>query len=100
MGVVMVGLAIDFLLDFFDLVAEVKIEFEFLFDFFDAVHDGGVIFDADLDGDFGGAEFELFGEEIHGDLTGGLDVGDAGFAGEFFEGEVVIFGDLLDDLLG
>lgn len=49
-------LAIDFFLDFFDLVAQCKIELEIFFDFFDAVHDGGVIFDADFGGDFVGAE--------------------------------------------
>ena len=52
-----VGLAIDFLLDFFNLITEIEIEFEVLFDFFDAMHDGGVIFDANFDGDFGSAEF-------------------------------------------
>ena len=54
-------LAIDFLLDFFDLVAEGEIEFEIVFDFFDAMHNGSVIFDADFGGDFVGAEAEFFG---------------------------------------
>ena len=50
------SLAIDFLLDFFDLVAEGEIELEVIVDFFDAVHDGSVIFDADFGGDFVSAE--------------------------------------------
>ena len=53
---ILVDLAIDFLLDFFDLVAESEVEFEVLFDFFDTVHDGGVVFDANFGGDFIGAE--------------------------------------------
>ena len=50
------GLAIDFLLDFLDLIAEGEVEFELLSNFFNAMHDGGVIFDTDFIGDFGGAE--------------------------------------------
>ncbi len=49
-------LAIDFFLDFFDLVTKGKIEFEVLFDSFNAVHDGSVVFDADFGGDFVGAK--------------------------------------------
>ena len=50
-------LSIDFLLDFFDLVAEGEVKFEVLFNFFNAVHNGGVVFNADFGGDFIGAEF-------------------------------------------
>ena len=52
-------LAIDMLLDFFDLVAEGKIELEVFVDFFDAMHDSSMVFDTDLGGDFGGAELEF-----------------------------------------
>jgi len=45
-------LAIDFLLDFFNLVAERKIQFKIFLDFFYAMHDGGVIFNANLGSDF------------------------------------------------
>ena len=48
-------LAIDFLLDFFDLVAEDEVEFEVGLDFFDTMHDGSVVFDANFEGDFGRA---------------------------------------------
>mgnify|MGYP006974430569 CR=1 FL=1 len=44
------------------------------------MHNGGVIFDADFGGNFSGAETEFFGEEIHGDLAGGFNIADAGFA--------------------
>ena len=67
-------LVIDFLLNLGDLVAENEIKTEVLVDFLDTMHDGGVIFDADFGGDFGGAEAKLFGEEVHGDLAGGFDV--------------------------
>ena len=70
----MFNLVIDFLLNFGDLVAKDKVETEVLVDFLDAMHDGGVVFDANFGGDFGGAEAKFFGEEIHGDLAGGLDV--------------------------
>ena len=93
-------LVIDFLLDFGDLVAKDEIETEVLVDFLDAVHDGGVIFDADFGGNFSGAETEFFGEEIHGDLAGGLNVGYAGFATHFLRGELEITGDFVDDLFG
>ena len=49
---ILVDLAIDFLLDFFDLVTKSEIKFEVLFDFFDTMHNSGVIFDADFGGDF------------------------------------------------
>ena len=80
------------------MVAKSKIEFEVLFDFFDAVHDSGVVFDADFGGDFIGTETEFGGKDKHGDLTSSFDVGDARFTGEFFNREVVIFGDLFDNL--
>ena len=48
-------LAINFLLDFFDLVAENEVEFEIGLDFFDAMHDGSVVFDANFEGDFSSA---------------------------------------------
>ena len=93
-------LAIDFLPDFFDLVAEGEIEFEILLDAADAVHNGGVIFDADFGSDFVGAEAKLLGKEIHGDLAGVFDMGNAGFAAHFLDREVIILGDLLDNLFG
>ena len=93
-------LVIDFLLDFGDLVAKDEVETEVLVDFLDAVHDSGVILDADFGGNFGGAETEFFGEEVHGDLTGGFDVRYAGFATHFFRGELEIVGDFVDDLFG
>ena len=96
----MFRLIIDFLLDFGDLVAEDEIKTEILIDFLDTMHDGGVVFDADFGGDFGGTEAELFGEEIHGDLTSGFDVADAGFATHFLGSELEIFGDFVDDLFG
>ena len=82
------------------MVTENKIELEVVFNFFDTMHDGGVVFDADFGGDFGGTEAELFGEEIHGDLTSGFDVADAGFATHFLGSELEIFGDFVDDLFG
>ena len=93
-------LVIDFLLDFGDLVAKDEVEAEVLVNFLDAVHDGGVIFNADFGGNFGGAETEFFGKEVHGDLTGGLDVRYAGFATHFFRSELEIAGDFVDDLFG
>ena len=48
-------LAINLLLDFFDLVAEDKVEFKFVFDFFNTVHNGGVVLYTYLGGDFIGA---------------------------------------------
>ena len=96
----MFRLIIDFLLNLGDLIAEDKIKTEVLVDFFDAMHDGGVVFDADFGSNFGGTEAELFGEEIHGDLTGGFDVADAGFATHFFGSELEISGDFVDDLFG
>lgn len=95
-----VCLAINTLLYFFDLIAELEIELEIFFYFLDAVHDGGVIFDANFIGDFGGAETELFGEKEHGDLASGFDVGDTGFTEDIFGGEVVVFGDFFNDLFG
>ena len=53
---VYIELAIDALLDFFDLVAEGEVEFEVFFDFLDAVHDSGMVLDADLGGYLSGAE--------------------------------------------
>lgn len=58
---IVVGLVIDFLLDFGDLIAEDKIETEVLVDLLDAMHDGGVVLDADFGGDFGGTEAEFLG---------------------------------------
>ena len=100
LGAKIVELAIDFLLDFVKLFTEEEIEFEVVIDFFDAMHNGGVIFDADLGGDFVGAEVEFFTEEVHGDLAGVFDVSDAGFSAHFFDGEFVVFGDFFDDLFG
>ena len=93
-------LVIDFTPDFFDLVAEGEVKFEVVFDFGDTVHGGTVVLDADLGGDFGGTDAELFLEEIHGDLAGVFDVGDAIFTFELVGGEVVVFGDFVDDTLG
>lgn len=92
-------LSIDGLLDSLDLVAEVEIEFEIRLDFADAVHNGSVIFDTNLAGDFGSTHGEFFTEDIHSNLASGLDMGDAGFAAHFFDAEVVVFGDTFDDLL-
>ena len=89
-------LAIDFLLDF----AENEVELQIVFDFTNTVHDGGVVFDADLGGDFVGAEVEFFAEKEHSDLAGIFDVGDARFATHFFDGKVVVFRDAFDDLFG
>ena len=48
------GLAIDFLLNFFNLVTEGEIEFKIGFDFLDTVHDGSMVFNANFIGDFSG----------------------------------------------
>ena len=53
-------LSIDFLLDFFDLVAEDEIKFEVLLDFADTMDDSGVVFYADFGGDFIGTKFQIF----------------------------------------
>lgn len=58
--VFLIVLAIDFLLDFFDLVSEGKIQAEIGLDFFDAVHDGGVVLYANFGRDFSGAHGEFF----------------------------------------
>ena len=52
-------LTINTLLDFFDLVTQDEVKFEVFLDFFDAVHNGGVVFNADFGGDFGGTEAEV-----------------------------------------
>ena len=96
----MFRLIIDFLLNLGDLVAEDEIEAEVLVDLLDTVHDSSVVFDADFGGDFGGAEAELFGKEVHGDLAGGFDVRYAGFATHFLGGELEVSGDFIDDLFG
>ena len=49
-------LTINTLLDFFDLVAESKIEFEVFFDFLNTMHNSGVIFDTYFGSDFGSAK--------------------------------------------
>ena len=49
-------LAIDFLLDFFNLVAQSEIEAKVCFDFLNAMHYSGVILNANLSGDFGGTK--------------------------------------------
>ena len=49
-------LAIDFFLDFFDLVAKDEIKFKAIINLLDAMHYGGVIFDTNFGGDFGGTE--------------------------------------------
>ena len=49
-------LTIDTLLNFLDLVTEVKVEFEVFFNFLNAMHDCGMVFDANFSGDFGGTE--------------------------------------------
>lgn len=48
-------LAINLLLDVFYLIAQGEVEFEIGFDFFNTMHNGGVVFDADFGGNFGGA---------------------------------------------
>ena len=97
---VMLRLIIDFLLNLGDLVAEDEIEAEVLIDFLDTVHNSSVIFDTNFSGNLGGAEAELFGKEVHGDLASGFDVRYAGFATHFFGGELEILGDFVDDLFG
>ena len=92
------NLVIQKLLDFSDLIAKVEIKFEVLFNFFNAVHVGGVILDTDFASDFVSAGAEFFRDNIHGDLAGVFDIGDTGSTTEFFGGEIVIFGDFVDDL--
>lgn len=72
-------------LDFFDLVAESKINFEVGFNFIDTMHYGSVIFDANFGGDFGGTHGEFFTEYIHGNLASSFNVADAGFAAHLFD---------------
>ena len=55
------SLSIESLLDFGNLVTEDEIEFKVLVDFLDAMHDGGMVFNANFDGNFGGAETEFLG---------------------------------------
>ena len=92
-------LFIELPLDFFDFFTEGEVELEVGLDFFDTVEDGRVVFDTNLESDFVGAHGELGGEEKHGDLAGVFDVHDARTTAELGGGEVVIFGDLIDDLL-
>ena len=96
---VMFELVIDFFLNFGDLVAKNKVKTKVLINFFNAMHDSSVIFDADFGGYFGGAETEFFRQKVHGDLAGGFDITDAGFATHFLGGEFEISGDFVNDLL-
>ena len=96
---IVIRLAIDFFLDFFNLVAEGKVELKVSFNFFDAMHNGGVIFDANFVGNFIGAHGELLGEDKHGDLAGGFDMGDTRLAPQLGDGELIIFGNFFNNLL-
>ena len=62
------------------------------------MHDGSVIFDANLEGDFSGAEAKFLRKEIHGDLAGGFNVGDTGFAAHLLGAEIKITSDTINDL--
>ena len=53
-------LAIDFLLNLFDLVAKGEVELKVGFDFFNTVHDSGVVFEANFACDFSSAHREFF----------------------------------------
>ena len=86
------------LLDLLDLVAKSKVELKVVFNFVYTVHDCSVIFNTDLRGDFGGTHREFSGEEEHGDLAGGFDIGDARFTSELLGGEVIIFSNFFYDL--
>lgn len=93
-------LAIDLLLNLFDLVAKDEIKLKVLFNFFNTMHNGCMVFNTNFAGDFGCTKREFLLEKEHGDLAGGFNIGDTRFAAHFLNGNLIIFGDLFDDLFG
>ncbi len=68
-------------------------------DLFDAGHDRGVVAVEDI-ADFHVGEFELFAEEVHGDLAGKGCFAGLGFSDEVFCFNAEHFGDRSEDFIG